>query len=244
MTTLSGLIAANGAVAAEAARVDPEAAVRSAIWPTAGRMIDHLGNIQAWATEVVRTGAPADRKEFRRPDGADRVEWIARTGTALVDELSATDPDRECWTLFEAERVTSFWRRRMRNEAAKHLWDLRTAGPATPAMPGELTLAEQADALDEWVDVFVGEARRRGVDPLPRDVVLVADDVDRAWRFGSDWTVTPAIETDDADVLRADVGDLVLFVWERASPWDLPGRFRLDGPDAALRAFAQTPIHL
>lgn len=67
MTSLTGLIATNRAFAAIAARVDADAAVRNEIWPTAGAMIDHLGNIQAWATQVVRAGVPADRTQYTRP---------------------------------------------------------------------------------------------------------------------------------------------------------------------------------
>ncbi|MFN8085915.1 MAG: hypothetical protein U0Q04_02840 [Microbacterium sp.] len=44
--------------------------------------------------------------------------------------------------------------------------------------------------------------------------------------------------------MRADVGDLLLFVWERASPWNLPDRFHIESGDTALRVFSRTWIHL
>ena len=77
----------------------------------------------------------------------------------------------------------------------------------------------------------------------------VAEDLGRAWLFSREWKVTTSPLTDlsskvDADVMRAGIGDIALFVWERATPWDLRNRFHIDGGDSALRAFSRTPVHL
>ncbi len=249
MTPLTGLIAANRAFAALAARVDADAPVRNEVWSTAGAMIDHLGNIQAWATQVVSAGVPADRTQYSRPPERERVEWFRQASEALVETLESTDPARACWTIWDAEPVVSFWRRRMTNEAAKHLWDLRTAIEPDPPMPDEISLEERAGIMDEFVELLVPAARARGIEPLPRGVLLVAEDLDRAWLFSPAWEVMTAPLSGlppkpDVDVMRADLGDLVLFVWERASPWDLPDRFRIEGGDAALRVFSRTRVHL
>jgi hypothetical protein len=235
MMSLHGLEALNRAFAEEAAAVQADAVVQSSIWPTAGQMIDHLGNVQAWVTEIVRTGAAADRKAF------------AQTSETLVSTLAEADADRACWTLFEAAPVASFWGRRMTYEAAKHLWDLRTAGDATPRMPDELDLRQQADAIDEFVELFVPAARQRGIEPLPHDLFLAADDIDRSWGISADWNVTGITRADvpaGSEVLRADVGDLALVLWERADPWMLSDRFRIENGDLALRALVDTPVHL
>jgi hypothetical protein len=103
--------------------------------------------------------------------------------------------------------------------------------------------------MDEFVELLVPAARGRGIDPLPRDVLLVAEGLGRRWLFSREWEVTTSLPAEvltrvDADVMRADVGDLVLFVWERASPWNLPHRFHIDEGDTALQAFSRTRIHL
>lgn len=249
MTPPTALLAANHAFAALAADVDGEAPVRNEVWPTAGAMIDHLGNIQAWATEVVRTGAPADRGTYARPPGRERVEWFRQVSDSLAEALERADPDQACWTIWGADPVAAFWRRRMTHEAAKHLWDLRTAIASDPPMPAEIGLEDRAGIIDEFADLLVPAARARGIERLPRDLLLVADDLDRAWLFSADWEVTASAPTalpprPDVDTLRADVGDLALFVWERADPWALPDRFRIDDGDAAVRAFSTTPVHL
>ena len=155
MTSSTGLSAASRSFADLATRVDADASVRNESWPTAGAMIDHLGNIQAWATAIVRVGTPADRRKYTRPAERERVEWFQETSAALVETLESTDPARECWTLWGAEPVVSFRQRRMTNEAGKHLWDLRTAIDPEPPMPAEISLAEQANIMDEFVDVLV-----------------------------------------------------------------------------------------
>ena len=249
MTSLTDLVAANRAFADLAARVDADAPVRNDIWSNAGAMIDHLGNIQAWATRIVRDGVPADRKQYRRPPQRSRAEWFRETSDALVETLEMTDAARPCWTIWGAEPVVSFWRRRMTNEAAKHLWDLRTALVADPSMPEEIGAEARAGIMDEFVEVLVPAARAREIAPLPRDVLLVANDLRRSWLFSQEWDVTTTPQFDlmsevDADVMRADIGDLVLFVWERASPWTQPDRFRIDAGETGLLAFSRTRVHL
>lgn len=103
----------------EARRLEPAASVDSEIWPTVGDMIDHLGNIHRWATEVVSTGVKADRAALERPERADRAEWFAEGATRLHAALAAADADRDCWTLL-GPGATAFWRRRMVHETAKH----------------------------------------------------------------------------------------------------------------------------
>lgn len=249
MKPLADLIATNHAFATLAAEVDADAPVRNEVWSDAGAMIDHLGNIQGWVTEIVHTGAPADREQHARPPERERVEWFRHTSDALVEVLEATDPSRACGTIWGAEPIVSFWRQRMTHEAAKHLWDLRTAVEPDPPMPHEISLSVHADIFDEFTRLLVPAARQRGIDPLPRDVLLVAQDLDRTWRFSRAWEVATSPDAElsshvDADVLRANVGDLALFVWGRADPWHLRDRFQIEGGDEALRAFSRTPIHL
>ncbi|WP_438854306.1 maleylpyruvate isomerase N-terminal domain-containing protein [Agromyces sp. M3QZ16-3] len=249
MSSLSDLRAVTTAFAATAALTDPVAPVRSAIWPTAGRIVDHLGNIQRWAAEVVRTGAPADRREFRRPADADRAPWFREGSDALVSVLEGADPDRIVPILYGATGPTRFWRRRMAHEATKHLWDLRTAAESDPRLPREVSREGAADAVDEFGEVFMAEARRRGIEPLGGTVALVAADTDDSWRVTPAWVlerVAPDATSGEepGTTITADVGDLVLLLWERADLAAPDRRFRVQGDDALAVTFATTPVHL
>ena len=44
-------------------------------------------------------------------------------------------------------------------------------------MPAEISLAERANIMDEFVDALVPAARTREIEPLPRHVLLVAQDL-------------------------------------------------------------------
>ncbi|GAA4385473.1 maleylpyruvate isomerase N-terminal domain-containing protein [Agromyces bauzanensis] len=253
MNHLSDLRGISRAFASDAASIDPEAAVRSEIWPTAGRIIDHLGNIQRWVTEIVRTGMPQDRREFRRPAELDRIGWFVDVNAHLVAELESNDPARPCWALYDTSGDVAFWRRRMAHEAGKHLWDLRTAREQAPPLPAEISVEGRGDIIDEFGDVFMAQARRRGIEPLPAPVDLVADDTSRRWRVSPTWGLRSDVAgaTSDATSVEApgvtvtgSVGDLVLFIWGRADPLALPGRFSIDGDDRVFRAFRDTPVHL
>ncbi|GLI27174.1 hypothetical protein ARHIZOSPH14_14160 [Agromyces rhizosphaerae] len=244
------------AFGAEAEGIDPAAPVQSAIWPTAGEMIDHLGQIQRWATEVVRTGRAADRAAHARPEASDRIAWYAEGAAGLADALDRTDPARECWTFLGTGR-TAFWNRRMAHEARKHLWDLRTALAPAPHVPETGGPAMLADAIDELYAVFLTRTlASTGLDPLPGTLVLRSIDVPAAWTITPDWAVTrhPTAEAtsvgdaagdgpDASTVLRAALGDLLLFVWERARPSSLPDRFRVLGDPATVVAYMASPVH-
>lgn len=254
MGSLADLRAVAGAFAREAAGTDPGASVRSTIWPTAGDVVDHLGNIQRWAAEQVRTGARADRHDFRRPEGADRAAWFREGARELMRVLEGSDPDRPVPVLYGADGTVRFWQRRMAHEAAKHLWDLRSALDPDPRFPAEVGHAGRADAIDEFGEVFMPEARRRGILPLTGTVALVAADSGDAWLVTSEWVmrrVGPDAPSDGAQghaaaaaaTITGEVGDLALLLWERA---DLSAhdRFRVEGDATVATALATTPVHL
>ncbi|BDZ53995.1 maleylpyruvate isomerase N-terminal domain-containing protein [Agromyces marinus] len=248
MPSPSDLRAASTAFADAAALTDPGAPVRSTIWPTAGRIVDHLGTIQRWAAEQVRTGAPADRRAFRRPDEVDRVSWFREGAERLMRTLDDADPERPLPFLYGASGTVPSWQRRMAHEAAKHLWDLRTALDADPPFPPEVDLAGRADAIDEFGEVFMTEAQRRGIAALVGPVDLAATDSTDAWRVSPEWALVrvrpgAASEAPPVATISAAVGDLALLLWERAS-LGAPGRFRVDGDASVATAFATTPVHL
>jgi hypothetical protein len=140
----------------------------------------------------------------------------------------------------------------MAHEATKHLWDLRTASDPDPRFPAEVGAASAADVIDEFGDVFMAEARRRGIHPLDGAVALVASDTDVGWILSPEWRLErmPPVAADRAAegaadaTITAELGDLVLLVWERADLDAGPVRFRVDGDASLAAAFRSTPVHL
>ncbi|MFD1713645.1 maleylpyruvate isomerase N-terminal domain-containing protein [Amnibacterium flavum] len=227
-----------------AARTDPTARIASRIWPTAGEMVDHLGTIQRWAAEVLRTGRTVDEARHERPTGRDRVEWFVEGAEALVREIDSADPTSRCWT-FVGPGTNAFWGRRMVHEATKHLWDIRTAVVPDPPMPAEIEPTTAAAIIDEFDEVFIARARRNGIAPLQGSVLLQATDSDRSWLVEPDWTVRrDAAGEDSSAALRASTADLALMLWERADPWLLGHRFDRSGDEHVLHMLCETPVHL
>ncbi|GAA3636800.1 maleylpyruvate isomerase family mycothiol-dependent enzyme [Microbacterium awajiense] len=234
--------ALSAAFADEAAATDPDAPISSQLWPTAGELVDHLGQIQRWAAQVVDTGASTDRASFARPTGVDRVRWYRQSAERLTDALRAADPARECWTLLGAG-AAGFWRRRMTHEARKHVWDLRSAATPRPPLPDEGGAAMQADAVDELFGVFLARTLRAGmIAPLPGTLVLQSTDSDDAWLISPHWEVSRGHD-DRATVVRGALGDVVLFAWERMPLAEASGRLEVVGDPVVAESFLTSHVH-
>lgn len=244
--------------AAESSVADPATTIRSEAWPTVGDMVDHLGQIQRWAAAVVESGESTPREPLARPADRDRSEWMTESSALLINALS--DADVPCWT-FVGPGTAAFWFRRQAHEARKHLWDIRTGSEPAPLLPDAGGAAVAADVLDELFGVFLARSRRKGLlEPLPSTLRLEATDAAVSWTIGSDWQTSrsdgassrsdgvPAPDprsdaTASPVTLRARLGDLVLFGWDRAIPVDLPDRFEIDGDATTLAAYRSAPVH-
>lgn len=230
--------------AAEAAELDPDAPIASDAWPTVGGMVDHLGLIQRWCTEVLRTGAAVDRAEHVRPAERDRFAWFVEGSAALATELGTRDPAAGCWA-FVPGGTNGFWARRQAHEARKHLWDIRTATTPVPELPEAGGPEMAADIVDELYAVFLARAVRGGLAPLPSPLELVASDA-VSWHVSADWTVvrSPDPAGDPAaTVVTGSLGDIALFAWDRAVPEDLSDRFSITGSLATVAAYRDAPVH-
>ncbi len=230
----------------DTARATPlTAGIASDTWTTVADMVDHVGSVQRWATEILSTGVAADEDRHVRPAEREPIEWLADGAAQLVEAVADADPDAACWT-FVGPGVAAFWGRRMIHEATKHLWDLRTAGDPTPPLPAEVGAATPAAIIDEFDEVFIARARRQqDPAPLPGSVLLRPNDSDRSWLIEPDWRVVhDPLAPSASATLTATTADLALLLWERADPWTLPRRFARAGDDAAIRALRDTPIHL
>lgn len=224
------------AVGVEAARLDPRAAIAWDPLPDVGSMVRHVGAVQRWVATVLRTGRPAPQADPGRVD--DLVRWYRRGADDLLAALREVPPETPCWVLGGPDRTAASWRRRMVFEHAKHLIDLRAAGGGRWRPADELDAAAYADGIDELLQVFVPRASRT-LPVLPGGVELVAADLERTWRIGSDWS--------DGDVpvaarVTASAAHLALLLWERADPLR-DEAFAVDGDRGAVAALAAARVH-
>jgi len=185
----------------------------------------HLGVIQRWAAEMVRSGATerlGDREALFavNPDSPHLDDWFREGALTLVDVLRSTPPETPVWSWTE-DRSVEFWNRRQANEAAVHRWDAQRAIGA--AHPVEAALA--SDGIDEWLYVFAHGRSRATSDRRGTGESFHFHCTDEAgeWvvHFNGDG-VEVRREHAKADVaIRGAASDLLLFVWGRQSPDDL-----------------------
>ncbi|NHF62215.1 maleylpyruvate isomerase N-terminal domain-containing protein [Microcella pacifica] len=214
-----------------------EEAVHSALWPTVGAVAGHVTAVYRWVTEIVRTGAPADRAESPLDDDT-KTTVLRDARDELLAELESDD--RECWVIGGTTGTTAFWRRRMVLESLKHLLDVRTPPSSHFAVPTALDAELASDGLDEFLQVFLARSRS-SLDPLPGTVRLAATDIDRTWTLAPDWSLDD--DTEVTATIEGSAAVLLLLLWERASALDEPDRFRITGDAAIVRALESTPIH-
>jgi uncharacterized protein (TIGR03083 family) len=161
------------------ATTDAARAVPSCPEWTVRDLVAHLGNVHAWAEQIVRSNDPhLDEVE---PD-ADLASWYAECADRLRVTLAAVDPDRPTWNFVGLDAGASFWVRRQLHETTMHTVDLDLARGAAP----QVEPAVATDGVLETFEVFGPRMVQRGAGAELGAPVEV-----RATDTGSSWTLVP-----------------------------------------------------
>lgn len=206
------------------ATADPDAVVPACPDWTVTQLIEHLGVIHRWVTDMVRQRAPArlprEEMTFDRPTGPDDLgRWLGAGGSELVAELRAAGAADAMWAWDPAQGV-SFWSRRQLHETAMHRIDLAQA----MGVPTELEPAVADDSVRELIEFLPhvaqflpGGAELRG---HGETIALRATDFDGIGTI----LLTPegfifADSDDDADVVVVGpASDLARLLYRRLGP--------------------------
>lgn len=215
------------------AAADPAAAVPACGGWTVTDLIAHLGAVEAWAAQILRTGAPA---ELATPPTAHAAAVALQdtAAAALAAALADTDPDAPVWGFGPPPRTAAFWFRRQAHEHAIHLLDLYAAGglPA-PSVDPEFAL----DGVDEVLNMFHPRQIRLGRAPAPAQPVLIVDaDSARQWRVAA-----PADTSATVATMTASAGVLYAGLWGRADLLDASG-VEITGDRNAVAALLATAL--
>ncbi len=223
------------------------------------KLVGHVGAVQRWATETVRTSA-AERPRMRRftdtiPSDVDALPgWLAQGAEQLLDVLRTASPDQPVWAWGPDQHVR-FWPRRMLHEVAVHRLDAAlalAAGDVTAALAAEDTGTTRTIA-DDGIGEFLTNVPSAqwvpgasAVNGDGRTLDLAASDTGATWRIalqetGYTWqrreagAAEPAYEADAT--ATAPVVELYLFMYGRVPPRAVAG-------DAELlsRWTAATPL--
>lgn len=209
---------------AAAESAGPDATVPSCPGWTVRELVRHTGGFHRWAHTHVADRRTTELPEAQEPevmntwptdpdDFAALLAWFRAGSDALVDTMTATDPELDCWFFLPAPSGAVFWARRQAHETGIHRADAQLAAGHLDAFPTD----HAADGVDELVRGFMGTRSRRLRSDPPVKFALAATDADAGWHVtvGPD-SVEVADNGADADcTVRGSASDLYLFVWNR-----------------------------
>jgi len=199
-----------GAMVAEAAATDMDAAIPTCPPWDERQLLNHLGRVHRWAIAHVAASATQMLAFPPKPETVD-VEWFRAGVDELADLLSAADPETLVWNFVAgAPQPARFWIRRQAVETAIHRVDAQLAFAKADPIDTELAIA----GVDEALDVFLSG---RPTD-LGGSVHFHATDSPHGeWVVRTvDGGLLAGHGHEKADVaMRASAGDLLLWLWGR-----------------------------
>jgi uncharacterized protein (TIGR03083 family) len=205
---------------AKAARGPLETRVPSCPEWSLGDLVWHLGGVQRFWAEVVRTQT-MDRATIEPPAAVpddELLAWFEDVSAELLHTLETTDPAVRVWSWAGGQQDVAWVRRRQAHEAAVHRWDAQNAvGRAKPIAP-----ALARDGIEEYFAWMLDpeEAERFEGTVVIR---LAPTDADAAWLVAvRDGRVTLSSDDIAVDItVRATASDLLLLLWRRVGTDDV-----------------------
>ncbi len=202
---------------------------------TLEHVVRHTGKVHRWVTGVLRAGPGADVARIAKediaslPKGADALGAYRDSLHALLEILSATDPDTPTET-FVGLRTAAFWTRRTAHEVSVHRIDAADAVHAAGGLePEPLDAVAAADGIAELTELqYVHRLPGDRLDPGTHGSTVHLHGTDAADGGTAEWTLTlgpdgvvarPGHEKATV-ALRGPTADLYLVLWRRR-PLDL-----------------------
>ena len=204
---------------------------------TVADLVDHLGHVHRFFTNIVRTRSTTWVKP---PDAGDAsVDWFESGAAQLAAALEEAGPDSPAWN-WSGENQRAAWQyRRMAQETAVHRWDAELAHGTPNSIEVELAI----DGVDEMLDVFVPAGLREKGDgaadiSVGGSVHLHATDSPHGeWIVRiekGELLVGHGHEKGDVAV-RGTASDLLLYLWGRVDT----DRFEVFGDESILTQVKQ-----
>lgn len=206
-------------------------------------LVRHMGRVYRWCDHIVTTRAeryvPPERIEFDLPaDSARLVEWLAASGSMVLDALASSSPDQPVWS-WGADKSVAFWSRRMLHETIVHRYDAAIATDQSFEVETEIAVDGVSELNENLPSVTRFSPKLRELSGLGEVVRYAALDTNRAWDVKIEQTgIVPGFARGEADVLVAGRAvDLLLFAWGRIPPTDR--RLTVTGDRALLERWIE-----
>ena len=198
-------------------------------------LVAHQGFVWGVAAANVATGGEKTAPASPEPpeDPGKLFEWAASVRTAMLEALTAAEPDAPAWSFASNNQTASFWHRRMTHETMLHRWDAQSAGLNSDPLYPEIA----ADGIDEYLEVGLQFSSRRPDRTYPsQSLHLHCTDTVGEWTIvgddGPNVTITKEHAKGDAAV-RGQAEEVLLWVWGR------PGQVEIFGSEEVAKTWQE-----
>lgn len=180
-----------------------------------GDLVLHLGRIQHFFAEMVRSGRdrPFPLSEIAAPTASDSIAWAQKGNESFVAEVAARESTDFAWS-WTQDKTVAWVARRLRHEILVHRWDLENAVGNTISTDA----AAASDCIDEFLLSFV--VGRKSDNQLPvGSVHLHCTDTEGEWLLKfSEQGIELTREHAKGDVaIRGRAKDLARLLWRRTN---------------------------
>lgn len=210
-------LAADSEAMADLAEEHLDVAIGACPGWTVADVTGHVGGLYSWVWLIIQADGAAPDKDRDSPpsDRSMLIDWFRDQRTAVVDALSSKEPEDPAWIFMRSGKPTvGWWRRRMAQETAVHLYDVELAA----GRPGSVAPDLAADGVDEFLTQWLPALLRRNpLAGLEGTFHVHCTDADGEWVM--DFSA-PALdvrrEHAKADTaVRGPASDLFLWLWNR-----------------------------
>lgn len=208
-------------MAASAQGADPDFEVPGCPGLTLGDTVRHVGSVYRMALAWIRAG---DRPTAwqREPDAGQPVaDYLLSGMRAMMDQLTAHDPEDACPTWWPDHEVYGFWYRRLAHETTVHRVDVQAAAGVEPdPVPQDVAIDGVDEVLTLWFAYRLGVL---GVSGTRHGRVKIRTG-GREWMARStphgtsSWRVADPRELADGTVTATDPRHMYLWLWGRIAP--------------------------
>ena len=134
-----------------AAGVDPSFDVPGCPGLTLGETVRHVGSVHRMVLAWLRSGERPTTWAREPDEGQPVEEYLLAAVRAVLEHLSAHDPEEECPTWWPRYERYGFWYRRLAHEATIHRVDVQqAAGLQVDPVPDDVAVDGVDEALTLW----------------------------------------------------------------------------------------------
>jgi uncharacterized protein (TIGR03083 family) len=205
---------------AAAASAGVDARVPSCPDWTVADLLQHVGRLHRWVTDLVANQPDDTMREWTKPFPANDalLDWFGAGIEPLAATLAAAGPEAPAWS-WTPDHTAGFWARRQANELSVHCYDAQLAANA----PEPVDRALAVDGIDELFDLLPFWSGSGNVKGNDESIHFHCTDGEGEWlaRLSPEGAVVTREHAKGDVGARGTASNLLLFLYGRVPADDL-----------------------